>query len=195
MFRMKGWPVVFTLGSCVAMAGCGQRKVPEGKGKDKAAVPVPAITATAPSESKASNAAAAGVTLYSAKGSALVSEGGKFTVADKGASINPGTRVVSAGGAVLISNGVEVELLADLSGNDPMPVATSGLKVSKTKKPPALPRFALSHQPVTPTTSSWLTRAPVAPSNPMAASCPAPGSTLTPPQKLLLGQLAVGPWW
>ena len=137
MFRMKGWPVVFTLGSCVAMAGCGQRKVPEGKGKDqgKAAVPVPAITATAPSESKASNAAAAGVTLYSAKGSALVSEGGKFTVADKGASINPGTRVVSAGGAVLISNGVEVELLADLSGNDPMPVATSGLKVLKPSKP------------------------------------------------------------
>ncbi|MFM8931177.1 MAG: hypothetical protein ACKOS8_04775 [Gemmataceae bacterium] len=134
MFRKKAWPLMLTVGACVALAGCGQRKVADAKGKGTppASTPGPggvAITNNGAGSIKLSNTGA--VAVASAKGTVLVQDAGKFSVADKGAQIAPGQSVVSAGGAVLMSGGVEAELLADLTGNDPMPVVTSGLTVLK----------------------------------------------------------------
>lgn len=135
MFRKNAWPLMVTLGACVALAGCGQRKVADAKGKGKPPASTPGPGGVAIANPGAGVAPltlpAAGPALTSAKGSALLATEGKFTVADKGASLPPGTRVLSAGGAVLVSNGVEAELLGDLTGNDPMPVVTSGLTVLK----------------------------------------------------------------
>ena len=135
MFRKKAWPLMLTVGACVAMAGCGQRKVADAKGTGKppATTPGPNGVAIANPAAGASQLTlpSAGPVLASDKGSALVAVDGKFKVADKGGAIAPGTRVVSAGSAVIMSNGVEAELLADLTGNDPMPVETSGLTVLK----------------------------------------------------------------